>query len=103
MSDNQEFDDYAAKFGWDYDNGGRYKGQIWDRYASNEHRWDKRSDGTVHQTIEIMRRGPATVAAVHFTGREPKEIWTGEIRTSAEFDELMAIIAQYMETLGPKK
>jgi hypothetical protein len=96
LTDNQAFDDYAAKFGWDYDNSGWYRGLAWDRYASNPHRWGRMPDGTVHHTVEIMRRGRTTVAAVHFAGREPTEIWSGDIRTSVEFDRLLAAIAEYM-------
>ncbi len=95
LTDNQAFDDYAAKFGWDYDNGGRYRNLDWDRYASNEHRWRLLPDGTVHDTITIMRRERSTVAAVHFAGREPTEIWSGHITTTADFDRLMEIIAAY--------
>jgi hypothetical protein len=96
LTDNQAFDDYAAKFGWDYDNGGWYRGLDWDRYASNAHCWNLLPDGTVHHTIVIMRRQRTTVAAVHFAGRQPTEIWSGDISTSAEFDRLLAIVTAYM-------
>jgi len=96
LTDNQAFDDYAARFGWVYDNGGRYRGLDWDMYASNAHRWGMLPDGTVHNTVMVMRRGRTTVAAVHFAGREPTEIWSGDVRTSGDFDRLMKIIAEYM-------
>ena len=95
LTDNQSFDDYAARSGWDYDNGGWYRGLVWDWYTSNAHRWGRLPDGTVGQTIEIMRRHPATVCAVHFAGREATEIWSGDIRTTTDFDRLLAVIAEY--------
>lgn len=101
LTDNQAFDDYAARFGWEYDNGGRYRGLDWDRYASNAHRWDRLPDGTVRQTVEIMRRQRTSACAVHFAGREPTEIWSGDIRTSTDFDRLLAIIADYMARQPP--
>jgi hypothetical protein len=96
LTNNQAFDDYAAKFGWDYDNGGSYRCLAWDQYASNAHRWGLLPDGTVHHTVVIMRRQRDTVCAVHFVGLEPTEIWSGDIRTSTDFDRLLAIIADYM-------
>ena len=97
LTNNQAFDDYAAQFGWDYDNSGWYLGLAWDRYASNPHRWDRQPDGTVHHVVAIMRRERTTVAAVHFQGLEPTEIWSGDIRTGVEFDRLLEIIADYMK------
>jgi hypothetical protein len=38
LTTNQAFDDYAPRFGWDYDNSGWYANLYWDRYASNAHR-----------------------------------------------------------------
>jgi hypothetical protein len=100
LLDNQAFDDYAARFGWDYDNGAWYQGLAWDSYASNAHRWERLPDGTVNQTVVIMRRGRTIVRAVHFVGRTPNEIWSGDIRTSVDFDRLLAIIADYMASLN---
>ena len=97
---NQAFDDYAARFGWDYDNGGQYRGLAWDWYASNAHRWDRLPDGTIQHAVVIMRRDRSTVCAVHFAGREPEELWSGDILTSADFDHLRAIIADYMTRQG---
>src|SRR5262245_36311853 len=101
LTTNQAFDDYAAQFGWYYDNSGWYADITWDRYASNQHRWEPLEDNTVNQTIEIIRRGRATVCAVHFASRIPTKIWSGDIHTSADFDRLMAIIADYMARLRP--
>jgi hypothetical protein len=100
LSTNQAFDDYAGRFGWDYDNGGWYRGLPWDRYASGAHRWERLADGTVNQVVEILRRGRTTVCAVHNAGRVPREIWSGEIRTRADFDRLLAVIGGYMAGLG---
>jgi hypothetical protein len=99
LTDNQSFDDYAARFAWDYDNGGQYRGLYWDRYISNSHRWGLLPDETVFHTVVVMRRERTTVCAVHFAGREPPEIWSGDIRTSGEFDRLLEIIAGYMASL----
>ena len=96
LTNNQAFDVYAAKFGWDYDNSGSYRGLGWDQYASIAHSWGLQPDGTVHHRVVIMRRERTTVCAVHFSGREPKEIWSGDIRTSADLDRLLVIIAEYM-------
>jgi hypothetical protein len=96
LTNNQAFDDYAARFGWHYDNGGRYREFNWDWYASSAHRWDRRPDGTVQHFVVIMRRERSTVCAVHFAGGESTEIWSGDIRTSTDFDRLRAIIADYM-------
>jgi hypothetical protein len=43
-----------------------------------------------------MRRQRTAVCAVHFAGREHTEIWSGDIRTSTEFDRLLTIIADYV-------
>ncbi len=96
LTTNQAFDDYASRFRWNYDNGGWYRGLGWDRYASNGPRWERLPTGTVNQTVEIMRRGDTRVCAVHFRGREPHEIWSGDIRTGSDFDRLLAIITDYM-------
>jgi hypothetical protein len=96
LNTNQAFDEYAARFGWEYDNGGQYGDLAWDWYASNAHRWGRRGDGTVRHTVVIMRRNRASVCAVHFAGGESREIWSGEIGTSADFDRLCAIIDDYM-------
>jgi hypothetical protein len=100
LTSNQAFDDYATRFGWACDNGGRYRGLDWDWYASSAHRWGRRPDGTVQQAVVVMRRQLTTVCAVHFGGRESKEFWCGDIRTSADFDRLLAIIADYMASQG---
>jgi hypothetical protein len=96
LTTNQTFDDYAARFGWEYDNGGLYRGLTWDWYASNAHRWGGLPEGTVRHALVIMRRECTSVCAVHFGGHEPTEIWSGDIRTSTDFDRLRAVIAAYM-------
>jgi hypothetical protein len=94
------FNDYAARFGWDYDNGGLYRGLVWDWYASEAHCWGRNSDGTAQQAVVVMRR-EHTVAAVHFHfGVQSTEIWCGDIRMKVEFDRLVAIIASYMTKRG---
>ena len=103
LPDKAAFRDYAAQFGWDYDNGGLHRGVSWDWYVSEAHRWDRNPDGTFQQVVVVMRRHP-TVAAVHIhAGVGRTEIWCGDIRTSAEFDRLVGIMASYMAKHGPRK
>jgi hypothetical protein len=102
LTTNQAFDDYAARFGWDYDNGARYRDLLWDQYASSAHRWEPLPDGRVNQVVVILRRGRTTVCAVHFVGRTSTEICSGAIQTSTGFDRLLTVIADYMARLPAK-
>lgn len=81
LTTNQAFDDYAAEFGWEYDNGGSFAGEYWEWYSREE------------PTLKLLRQGPDRVALVRFGGSEPVEIWRGRIGTRAEFDGLLELIA----------
>jgi hypothetical protein len=78
LTTNQAFDDYAARFGWVYDNGGRYRGEYWEYYF--------RKDSDLH----LLRQGPDRIAVVRFGSSPPTEVWSGRIATSDDFDQLMA-------------
>ena len=78
LTDNQAFDNYAAMFGWTYDNAGHYLGQSWDWYV-----------GPVAGFV-LMRQPPDRIALVRYDGCTPSEVWSDQIRTDNEFDQIMA-------------
>ena len=80
LTTNQAFDDYAAKYGWDYDNGGRYRDELRD--------WYVREDAG----LVLLRQSHEHVALVSFQGSAAKEIWSGRIETSEVFDLLMTML-----------
>src|ERR1051326_502171 len=80
LTHNKAFDDYVIKFGWLYDNGGRYRDEHWDWYA-----------GRVTALV-LMRQPPSRVAIVQFSGLTPIELWIGQVMTDVDFDRAMATI-----------
>ena len=80
LTDNEIFDAYAAKFGWVYDNGGRYLGEYWDWYA-----------GPVPGVV-LVRQSPARVAIVRYEGLTPVELWSGQVVTDLDFEKAMALL-----------
>jgi hypothetical protein len=81
LSTSQSFDEYAARYGWVYDNGGRYRDELWDWYCGDEPR------------VVLLRQGPDRVALIRLTGTTPDEIWSGPVADTAEFDRLMDLLA----------
>jgi hypothetical protein len=80
LTTNSVFDEYAAEYGWSYDNGGSYLGQHWDWYAGQ-------TPGLV-----LMRQPPARVAVVRYDGLSPSELWSGQVATDMDFDRVMALL-----------
>ena len=80
LTENSAFDNYAAEYGWSYDNGGLYLGQHWDWYAGP-------TPGLV-----LMRQPPARVAVVRYHGLIPSELWSGQVLTNTDFDRVMALL-----------
>jgi hypothetical protein len=86
LTTNAPFDEYAARFGWHYDNGGNYRGEYWEWYMrSSDH-------------IVLLRQAPDRVCVVRFSGLTPFELWSGTIRTSDDFDRMTAEWRQKIET-----
>jgi hypothetical protein len=81
LTSNNDFDDYADRFGWAYDNGANYRGEFWDSSYVRRH-------------FLLLRKGPDQVCVVRFEGRTECEIWSGVIRTSDDFDRMMQSIAE---------
>jgi hypothetical protein len=79
LTDHNAFDRYAARFGWFYDNGMSYGGKSWERFERND-----------DSHVVVVRRGPDEVCVVRFEGATPFEIWAGAIRTTADFDRMVA-------------
>ena len=77
LTTNQAFDDYAARFGWVYDNGGLYRGEYWEFYFRKD------------PNLQLLRQEPDRIAVVRFGGSSPIEIWSGRVATSDAFDQLM--------------
>ena len=80
LTSNKDFDEYAAQFGWVYDNGGQYLQQRWDWYVSDT------------AGIALLRQAPEKVCVVRFEELTPTELWSGIIRTSDEFDRMAGSI-----------
>jgi len=80
LTTNNAFDAYAARFDWAYDNGGKYRDEHWDWYA-----------GKVTGLV-LMRQKPDRVCVVHFDGLKPTELWSGRVRTTKDFDTMLASI-----------
>jgi hypothetical protein len=80
LTDNKAFDDYVAQFGWGYDSGGVYVGQHWEWYA-----------GPVRGLV-LMRQPPSRVAIVRYDGLTPSELWSGQVMTDLDFDNVMALL-----------
>lgn len=79
LANDEAFDNYARRYGWEYDNGGWYACETWDWYS-----------GPVTGLI-LARRPPKAVAVVRFDGLTPSEVWSGEIVTTCDFDRVMTI------------
>lgn len=77
---NNAFDQYVAKSGWAYDNGGQYQQQHWDWYV-----------GDIPGVL-LLRQAPDRVCVVRFQGLTPTELWSGIIRTSEQFDRMASSI-----------
>jgi len=80
LTSNNAFDDYAAKSGWYYDNGGRYREEYCEWYIRD-------SPGPV-----LLRQAHDRVCIVRFDGLAPSELWSGVIRTSDEFDQMLIAV-----------
>jgi hypothetical protein len=85
LTDNNAFDRYAARFGWAYDNGGYYRGEIWERF-----------EGRVRNVV-LMRGAQDQVCIVRFVEHIPSEIWSGTVRTTDDFDRMVASIDGKLE------
>ena len=83
LTENNAFDAYARTSGWHYDNGGRYREEYWEWYIRDS------GAGTV-----LLRQASGKVRVVRFEGVESRELWSGVIRTSEEFDQMLAAIAR---------
>ncbi len=78
LNSNRRFDDHAAHYGWVYDNCGSYRNEYWDWYF-----------GSLAHTV-LLRQSTGRLALVRLEGLTPTEIWSGQISTTEEFDDLMA-------------
>lgn len=87
LTSNQAFDEYAARFGWAYDNGQRYGDECWDRYEGHP------------MGIVLLRHANDRVCVVRFEGPRPVEIWSGALRTSDDFDLMVSSVARRIETI----
>ena len=83
LTDNKAFDGYASRYGWAYDNGGKYLDQCWDWYSG-------RIPGVV-----LMRQPPTKIAIVRYDGLNPTELWSGQVATDQDFDRAMAAIGRF--------
>jgi hypothetical protein len=93
LLNEQEFERYAAKWGWQYDNGGSYEGEHWTWYYSSRYHFP-----AYH--IVLMRQPSGRVAAAVFAGLAATAIWSGVISAASEFDALMARVDRGLAARG---
>jgi hypothetical protein len=77
LTDNDAFDKYACQYGWEYDNGGRYRDEYWEWFVGRS------------PSIVLLRQPPDRLALVRFDGLTPNELWLGRASTSQQFDQVM--------------
>jgi hypothetical protein len=95
--DHNDFDRYAREHGgWAYDNGWRYKDDSFGAsYIGKEFGSVKTGD---YEFIQMLREGklPTKTVIIHIVGPKVTEIWSGEVITESDFDEMMKTVDGYI-------
>jgi hypothetical protein len=92
------FDEYAYRLGgWAYDNGWRYKGEFFGAAYVGEV-FEGAKSGEQNYLL-MLRDGntPDRTIILHKTGDQLNELWSGQVETKDDFDNMMNIINTYIK------
>lgn len=96
FEDPNDFDRYAREHGgWAYDNGWHYKGETFGAaYMRNE----KSEAGTLVEYLLMLREGdtPGRTLVLHYAQNESVEVWSGQVETRADFDQMTVVVDDYV-------
>ncbi|MBT3315565.1 MAG: hypothetical protein HN390_13235 [Anaerolineae bacterium] len=97
FEDHNEFDRYAWEHGgWAYDNGWSYKDEFFgESYAGKNFGNAEKGD---YDFLQMLRNGnvPSKTYIIHFVGAKINEIWSGDVVTKSDFDEMMEFVNKYI-------
>lgn len=89
------FDEHAWRTGgWAYDNGRRYAGEFFGAAYVGE-----RLGATEAESLLMLREGdtPGRTLILHQRPGQMTEIWSGQVETHQDFDQMMQQVGAYLE------
>ncbi|QPJ62891.1 MAG: hypothetical protein G3M70_13815 [Candidatus Nitronauta litoralis] len=83
-----EFDDYAKKFGWLYDNSWPFKNQNWESYFGPGE----------FSGYQMLRQTSGKMVLIKIAKPEPIAVWSGQVLTYSDFDKMIREIKYFAES-----